>query len=141
MNIKTITGLVLAGTFMTVSPVNASNDGVSFKVQVSGHVATKCELQTSGTYEQLAEDVFRIGAIDRFCNSAHQLTLSHNAAVSGGFITFDGNLIPLQNSASIIIADSGPVSRTDDIILSGVNALTAQKIAASLQLQLSPRRL
>jgi len=48
MKIKFITGLVLAATFMAVSPVNASNDGVSFKVQITGHVKTECTLQTNG---------------------------------------------------------------------------------------------
>ena len=141
MKIKFITGLVLAATFMAVSPVNASNDGVSFKVQISGHVKTECTLQTNGIYEQLSEDVFRLGTIDRYCNTAHQLTLSHSAALSGGYITFEGSHIPLQNNASIVIADRGPASRTDDIIISGINAATARRIAGSLQLQISPRRL
>ena len=141
MNIRIMAGMVLIGVALAAVPVKASNDSISFKVHVSGHVKTQCTLQTSGVYQQLSEDIFRIGAIDRFCNTAHQITLSHNAAISGGFITFEGNLIPLQNGTSIVLADSGPVSRTDDIIISGIDTATAQMIAGSLQLQITPRRL
>jgi len=141
MTIKLLAGLVLAGTFLAVPSVQASTDTVSFTVHVSGHVGTECSLRRSGGYEQIEQDVFRIGSIDRFCNTAHELTLSHSANTSGGTITFDGTYTPLQDSSVVLVADGGPVNRTDDIIVSGVDAATAQMIAGSLQLQISPRNL
>jgi hypothetical protein len=141
MNIKLLTGLVLAGTFLSVPTVEASNDGVSFKVHVSGHVEAECTLRASGSYEQISNDVFRIGSISRFCNTAHQLSLSHTANVSGGTIAFDGVHTPLQDTSVVLIADNGPVNQTDDIIVSGIDAQTAQILAGSLMVQISPRDL
>ena len=60
MNIRIMAGMVLIGVALAAVPVKASNDSISFKVHVSGHVKTQCTLQTSGVYQQLSEDIFRI---------------------------------------------------------------------------------
>lgn len=144
MKNKSVMSLMFAASVLMSLPTNtanASTDGVSFRVEVSGHVATECKLSAGGTYEQIGQDVFRIGSVDRFCNTAYQMTLGHAARTNGGTITFDGYDIPLQNTPVLLIADGVPVNKTADIIISGIDAATAQDIAGSLQLQISPRNL
>lgn len=144
MKIKSVFSLAIAASALIAMPANianASTDGVSFRVEVSGHVATECKLRSSGTYEQIGQDIFRFGTVDRFCNTAYQLTLGHNASTDGGTITFDGYDVPLQDTSVILIANGVPVDRSADIIISGIDAVTAQDIAESLQLQMSPRNL
>lgn len=144
MKIKPVMSMAVAVSAFMSMPVNianASTDGVSFQVKVSGHVATECKLSLNGSYEQIGQDVFRIGSVDRFCNTAYQLTIGHNATTNGGTITFDGYDVPLQDTSVILIADGIPVDRSADIIISGIDVVTAQNIAGSLQLQISPRNL
>lgn len=135
---------IFSASILTLIPVNianASSNSVSFTVRVSGHVATNCNLRSSGSYEQIGQDVFRIGSVDRYCNTAYQMTLGHSANTNGGTITFDGYTVPLQDTSVLLIADGAPVNRTSDIIISGIDAETARAIAGSLQLQISPRNL
>lgn len=144
MKNKSVISLMFAASVLMSLPTNtanASTDGVSFRVEVSGHVATECKLRSSGSYEQIGQGVFRIGTVDRFCNTAYQMTLGHAASTNGGTITFDGYDVPLQDRSVILIADGVPVNRTADIIISGIDPTTAQDIAGSLQLQISPRNL
>jgi len=144
MKTKLVVSLAVAASAFIVMPVSiasASPDSISFQVKISGHVATECKLSSRGSYEQIGQDVFRIGSVDRFCNTAYQLTIGHNASTNGGTITFDGYDVPLQDTSVILIADGVPVDRTADIIVSGIDAVTAQNIAGSLQLQISPRNL
>jgi len=125
----------------TAHMANASNDGASFRVHVSGHVKTQCELNSAGTFEQFSNDVYRLGTVGRFCNTAYQMTLMHNADTNGGMISFDGQNVALQDTSVLLVADGGPVDRTADVIISGVDLETAQAIAASMQFQISPRGL
>lgn len=144
MKNKSAISLVFAALVLMSAPMNmanASEDGISFRVEISGHVATECVLRSGGSYEQIGQDVFRIGSVDRFCNTAYQMTLGHNATTNGGTITFDGYNVPLEDTSVVLIADGVPVDRTADIIISGIDAATAQVIAGSLQLQISPRNL
>jgi len=74
MKMKSLLCLTFATSFMAASTAhmaNASNDGASFRVHVSGHVKTQCELNSAGTFEQFSNDVYRLGTVGRFCNTAY----------------------------------------------------------------------
>lgn len=116
----------------------ANADGFDIRVQVQGHVSPECTLSTEATFQSFGPQRHLIGTLGRFCNAPHSLSFSHGSQTQTGRLVIDGNSGTLTQNSSVIISQAGPTRQTSNMIIEGVDAATAQSIASTLSLRVTP---
>jgi hypothetical protein len=117
---------------------DASADGFDLRVQVQGHVSPECVLSATPTFQSFGPQRHLIGTLDRFCNAPHSLSFSHSGQAQTGRLVIGGSSGALAQNSTMVISQSGPIQQTSNIFIEGVDAETAQNVAASLNFRVTP---
>jgi len=120
------------------SGLATAQDSASVSIDVHASVPMSCEVSNHSNFSQIGPNSFIIGTISRFCNTSHDIYIGNGAEHSSGQISIGSSTVSLTAGLKLVVANSAPMSGTEQIILSGVDRVTALKISASLSTQITP---
>ena len=132
-NLKLILGIPTIMLFS--STVTA--DRASVDVRVTGHVPIACSASLNRSLVQISTNEFKIGQLDRFCNSPHMVTMNTVSGINGT-LSMEGQSVSTITGQAIVNPFSTAKRGRADIFLSGVTSAEANQIASALSISLAP---
>jgi hypothetical protein len=128
----------LTSAVIALPAVAAAPEPIQIQVQVSGTVPASCELGLDVNLTPAGAGTYTIGTLTRNCNAVHDLSFVHGVDGAPGRIVIDTDSQPLLTGSGVLVSSAGPTQSTAVIRLEGVDTATAQAVASSLRLQVSP---
>lgn len=132
-NLKLI--LAIPATMLFSSTVVA--DRASVDVRVTGQVPISCSASLNRSVVKISTNEFKIGQLDRFCNTPHMVTMNTISGISGT-LSMEGHSSSIISGQSVVNPLSSAKRGQADIFLSGVTSAEADQIAGSLSVSLAP---
>jgi hypothetical protein len=129
--------LILALPTIMLFSSTVAADRASVDVRVTGQVPISCSASLSRSVVEISAREFKIGQLDRFCNTPHMVTMNTISGISGT-LRLEGQSASTITGQAVINPFSSAKRGRADIFLSGVTNAQADQIAASLSVSLAP---
>lgn len=109
-----------------------------FRVQVSANVPISCEASISGGFSEISHQQFRLGRINQFCNTGYQMSFSYSGGVNGAEFRVRDTTAEMMLGSTLITSFGRPINAANDIYLSNIDRDSAQIIASTLNVSVTP---
>ena len=109
----------------------------SVDIHISAQVPISCSANLNVNVVQISANEFKIGELDRFCNSPHIVNARSTTRITGT-LRIDGQAASRNGDTSSLSIQSRAIRGGTDLLLSGVSNAEAQAFAGSLTISLSP---
>jgi len=129
--------LILATSAIMLFSSTVAADRASIDIRVTGQVPISCSANLNRSVIQISTNEFRIGQLDRFCNTAHIVTMNTVSGISGT-LSLEGQTASTITGQAVVNPFSSAKRGQADIFLSGVTKAEANEIAGSLSISLTP---
>lgn len=136
---RSLTLLVLAATFGFRADAAAQSAQAGIDILVEAEAPIACAVSLEPTFVALSADRFAVGRLDRTCNTPHDVYIAAGALSAGGRLVLDGLEVTLSGAVPARIGSTPVYSWASTIELRGMTEPDARRVAASLNVSVTPR--
>ncbi len=133
---KILKFILAAPMVMLISPTISAGPA-SVDIRVTASVPVSCSASLDRNVVEISANSFKIGQLNRFCNTPHMVTVGTVSGIDGT-VHLEGQSASTITGQAVVNPLSSAKRGRADIFLSGVTRSEADNIARSLSVTLSP---